>query len=77
MGSASDSESESELKGEDSWRSATSDFCVETSVSTMDALRRRNNRVKVREAGRRGLKFRKKDMKERWHKPHLDQSHCC
>lgn len=33
MGSASDSESESELKGEDSWRSATSDFCVETGVS--------------------------------------------
>lgn len=62
MGSASDSESESELKGEDSWRSATSDFCVETSVSMIDALTRRNNRVKVRGAGIRGLKFRKKNI---------------
>lgn len=69
MGSASDSELESELKGEDSWRSATSDFGVETSVSMTDALRRRNNKVKVRGAGIRGLKFRKIVL-ETWHKPH-------
>lgn len=62
MGSASDSQSESELNGEDSWRSAKSDFCVETGVSMMDGLRRRNNRVKISGAGIRGLKFRRKKI---------------
>lgn len=44
-------------------------LCVETSVSMTDALRRRNDKVKVRGAGIRGLRFRKLVL-ETWHKPH-------